>query len=43
MTTAAQGDVILREAHFNPFLIHGSDVIIDLLTDSGASAMSSAH
>ncbi|MEK6700718.1 MAG: tryptophanase [Planctomycetota bacterium] len=41
MTTPAQRDAILRKAEFNPFLIHGSDVIIDLLTDSGASAMSS--
>ncbi len=41
MTTAAQREAILRAAHFNPFLIHGVDVIIDLLTDSGASAMSS--
>lgn len=41
MTTTAERDAILRKADFNPFLIHGSDVIIDLLTDSGASAMSS--
>lgn len=41
MTTPAKREEILRAAHFNPFLIHGIDVIIDLLTDSGASAMSS--
>lgn len=41
MTTRAERESILRAAHFNPFLIHGRDVMIDLLTDSGASAMSS--
>jgi tyrosine phenol-lyase len=40
LTTAAERDAILRRAHFNPFLIPAADVLIDLLTDSGTSAMS---
>ena len=40
-TTREQRELILRSAFHNPFFIHSKDVLIDLLTDSGTSAMSS--
>ncbi len=39
-TTRAERAALLRAAHWNPFGLHAEDVLIDLLTDSGTSAMS---
>jgi tryptophanase len=42
-TTREQREVLLGKADHNPFRIDADDVLIDLLTDSGTSAMSSAQ
>lgn len=43
MTSAEQRRELIARAHYNLFGLHSDDVIIDLLTDSGTSAMSAAQ
>ena len=43
ITTPEERYRILDQAHHNLFLIKADDILIDLLTDSGTSAMSAAQ
>ena len=43
LTSRAEREGLIRDAHYNLFNLHADDVIIDLLTDSGTSAMSAAQ
>ena len=40
MTTREERERFIREAGYNPFLLKAEQVLIDLVTDSGVSALS---
>ena len=43
MTTREERECFVAAAHYNLFSLHSDDFLIDLLTDSGTSAMSAAQ
>jgi len=43
MTSRTEREELIKAAHYNLFSLHSHDVLIDLLTDSGTGAMSSAQ
>ncbi|NDF14058.1 tryptophanase, partial [bacterium] len=43
LKTRTEREVILKEAHYNLFLVKSEDVTFDFLTDSGTTAMSAAQ
>ena len=43
MLSREQREQIIKEVHYNVFKIHSEDIFIDLITDSGTSAMSDAQ
>jgi tryptophanase len=42
-STREEREIVLERGHYNLFLVPADDVLIDLLTDSGTSAMSAAQ